>query len=169
MKSKAMCGPLEWLGGVWCSAGGFKANWIEAARLNHLRPPEEAATRPSRRTTARAAHPSRLATLAPQDDEFDISVPIQLQIWPRASILRAQLVDLGVARQIVGALAIDRIHHDALAVLERGLADEGAHCRLMVDLAEADLAERRRQRQSFRRGDQLLRIAGVGLGENRRG
>src|SRR5258708_28536025 len=58
------------------------------------------------------------------------------------SILRAQLVDLGVARQMVGALAIDRIHHDALAVLQRGLADEGAQCRLMVDLAEGDLAER---------------------------
>src|ERR1700678_2299465 len=40
---------------------------FRAAHRLHRRHPEEAATRPSRRTTARAAHPSRLAALAPQD------------------------------------------------------------------------------------------------------
>ena len=86
-----------------------------------------------------------------------------------ASILRAQLSDFGIARQIVRALAIDRIHHHALAVLQRGLADIGAERRLVVDLAEGDLAERRRHRQAFGRRDQLLRIGRVGLGEDRRG
>ncbi len=36
---------------------------------------------PSRRTTARAVHPSRLASLAPQDDGSEISVPVQLSKW----------------------------------------------------------------------------------------
>src|SRR3954465_2333216 len=65
------------------------------------------------------------------------------------SILRPQLVDLRVARQIVRALAIDRVHHHALAVLQRGLADKRAKGRLVIDLAEADLAERRGHRQSL--------------------
>src|SRR6266404_7179785 len=71
-------------------------------------------------------------------------------------LLRPELSYFGVARKIVRAFAIDRIHHDAFAVLQRGFADEGAQGRLVVDLAEGDLAERRRHRQSFRRGDQLL-------------
>src|SRR5947209_4295886 len=40
-------------------------------------------------------------------------------------LLGPQLGDFGVARQVVAALAIDRIHHHALAVLQRGLADIG--------------------------------------------
>ena len=87
----------------------------------------------------------------------------------RASILRAQLSDFRIAREIVRALAIDRVHHHALAVLQRGLADIGAERRLVVDLAEGDLAERRRHRQAFGRRDQLLRIGRIGFGEDRRG
>src|SRR4029077_7440864 len=56
----------------------------------------------------------------------------------KISILRTQLFDFGVAREIVAALAIDQIHHHALAVLLRGLADIGAKGRLVVDLAEGD-------------------------------
>src|SRR6267142_3234972 len=41
---------------------------VNAGESHFDRHPEEAATRPSRRTTARVSHPSRLATLAPQDD-----------------------------------------------------------------------------------------------------
>jgi len=36
----------------------------------------------------------------------------------------AKLFDFGVAGQIIRTLAIDRIHHHALAVLQRGLADK---------------------------------------------
>src|ERR1700674_5469459 len=73
-------------------------------------------------------------------------------------LFRPELSDFGVTRKVVRAFAIDRIHHDAFAVLQRGLADEGTQGRLMVDLAESNLAERRRHRQSFRRSNQLLRI-----------
>src|ERR1700685_4134333 len=48
--------------------GGVFESFVGVARRLYRRHPEEAATRPSRRTTARAAHPSRLAALAPQDD-----------------------------------------------------------------------------------------------------
>ncbi|OIQ63579.1 hypothetical protein GALL_548810 [mine drainage metagenome] len=61
---------------------------------------------------------------------------------PIASLLRAHFQDFGIAGKIVRALAIDRIHHHALAVLQRGLADERAERRLMIDLAEDNLAER---------------------------
>src|SRR6266403_5605123 len=67
---------------------------------------------------------------------------ILLTASQQPSLLRAQLCDFGIARKIVGALAIDRIHHDAFAVLQRGLANEGAQGRLVIDLAEGDLAER---------------------------
>src|SRR5258707_11672454 len=78
------------------------------------------------------------------------------------SLLRAKLFDFGVAWQIVAALAIDRIHHHALAVLLRGLADVSTEGRLVVDLAEGDLAQRRRHRQSLGRCNQLLRIGRTG-------
>src|SRR5581483_1663416 len=44
----------------------------------------------------------------------------------RGSLFRAHLFDFGIARQIVGAVAIDGVDHHALAVLECGLADESA-------------------------------------------
>src|SRR5258706_12375129 len=76
---------------------------MEAARSNHRRHPEEAATRPSRRTTGAcsakvdagfaigtranlgflAAHPSRLAALAPQDDGFEIATDLIQRDWIR--------------------------------------------------------------------------------------
>src|ERR1700710_2705290 len=83
------------------------------------------------------------------------------------SLLRAKLLDFGIAREIIAALAIDRIHHHALAVLLRGLADIGAERRLVVDLAESNLAERRRHRQALSRRDQLLRIGRVGFRKDR--
>src|SRR5271167_939309 len=58
------------------------------------------------------------------------------------SLLRAHFCDFSIAGQIIGTLAIDRIHHHALAVLQRGLANEGAERRLMIDLAERNLAKR---------------------------
>src|SRR5579872_6149809 len=72
---------------------------------------------------------------------------------PRCSsrlILRPHLFDFRIARLIVRALAVDGIDHHALAVLQCGLADEGAQRRLVVDLAESDLAKWRGQRQPFR-------------------
>src|SRR4030088_1671491 len=57
---------------------------------------------------------------ASRNDDADVFRVLQ------SSVLRAQLLDFGVARQIVAALAVDRIHHDALAVLLRGLADVSA-------------------------------------------
>src|SRR6202035_1592055 len=49
------------------------------------------------------------------------------------SFFRAHLFDFSIAWKIIGALAIGGVHHDALAVLERGLADERAQGRLVVD------------------------------------
>src|SRR6185295_4761683 len=82
------------------------------------------------------------------------------------SLLWPHFFHLRIAWKIVGALAIDRVHHHALAVLQGGLADKGAERRLMIDLAEGDLAERRGKRQSLGRRNQLLRICRVRLGEN---
>src|SRR5450631_3624548 len=79
-------------------------------------------------------------------------------LQPTGSLLRAQLYDFIIAGKIVRTLAIGGIHHDALAILQRGPADERTERRLVIDLAEGDLAERRRNRQSFRRRDQLFRI-----------
>ena len=61
----------------------------------------------------------------------------------RASVLRAQRLDLRVGGKIGGAVAVGHVDHDALAVLERGLADEGAERGLMVDRPECDRPERR--------------------------
>src|SRR5258705_7457892 len=59
-------GPLPaWLAPI---LGGWRALDRIGTPQPIARHPEEAATRPSRRTTARASHPSRLAALAPQDD-----------------------------------------------------------------------------------------------------
>src|SRR5580700_8445416 len=66
-----------------------------------------------------------------------------------ASLLRPHLFDFRIAWQIIRAFAIDGIHHHALAVLQRGFADEGAERRLVIDLAEGDLAKWRRQRDAF--------------------
>src|SRR5579863_8151278 len=55
-----------------------------------------------------------------------------------ASLLRPELRHLGVARHVVLAVVVVEIDHHALAVLERGLADIGAHGRLMVGGAEGD-------------------------------
>src|SRR5947209_4351358 len=85
------------------------------------------------------------------------------------SILRPELFDFGIAGQIIRSLAVDRIHHHTLAILLGGLADEGAKRRLVIDLAEGDFAERRLHRQAFGRGDQLLRIRGVGFRQDRSG
>src|ERR1700761_9283760 len=82
------------------------------------------------------------------------------------SLLGPHLLDFGVAWQIVRAFAVRRVDHDALAVLQRGLAGEGAQGRLMVDLAEGDLTEWRRHRKTFGRGDQLLRIGRARFGED---
>src|SRR6478609_6809997 len=75
-----------------------------------------------------------------------------------SSLLWAHLLDFGVARKIIRTLAVGGIDHDALAVLQRSLAGEGAERRLVVDLAEGDLAERRRHRDALGRRDQLLWI-----------
>src|SRR5262245_51961919 len=48
------------------------------------------------------------------------------------SLRRAQLLHLGVGRQHGGAVDILEIDHHRLAVLERELADIGAHGRLVV-------------------------------------
>src|SRR5262249_10468611 len=45
----------------------------------------------------------------------------------------AQLPDLRVGRQHRAAIDIFEIHHDRLAVLDGGLADIGAHRRLVID------------------------------------
>src|SRR6185312_915864 len=42
-----------------------------------------------------------------------------------SSILRTQLSDFRITREIIRTLAVHRIHHHALAVLQRGLADIG--------------------------------------------
>src|SRR5436190_17836770 len=92
------------------------SNIATAATSLLIRHPEEAATRPSRRTTAtdRAAHPSRLAPLAPQDDGSAI-LPRQPSL-PRhhrhAAIFGADLfgggreIQFGAA--LVGAAADDQ-------------------------------------------------------------
>src|SRR3569833_2817255 len=80
------------------------------------------------------------------------------------SILRPQLLDLGIAGQIVRTLAVDRIDHDALAVLLRGLSDEGAERGLVIDFAEADFAEWRRHRDPFGSLDHFVDICRAVLG-----
>ena len=72
-------------------------------------------------------------------------------------------------RQVVRAVVIDEVGHHALAVLQRGLADEGAERRLMVDRAERHLAERRVELQPLGGGDQLVGVGRMRLGEDRRG
>src|SRR5262245_45801962 len=83
------------------------------------------------------------AIAPPQDEAFLFASPREErgEGEAAASVLRTQLLDFGIARQEVGALLVGDINHDALAVLQRGLADIGAERRLMVDLAEGDLAE----------------------------
>src|SRR5260370_42238438 len=85
------------------------------------------------------------------------------------SLPRPKLFDLGIAWKVIRPLAIDGVHHDALAVLQRGLADEGAERGLVVDLAEGDLAERRRHRKPLGGCDQFLRVGRAGLCKYRSG
>src|SRR5262245_66685876 len=107
---------------------------------------------PGWRGSAHVAHPSRRrcrASLRMRSETLMARSAAMPRVSNReapvlpASVLRTQLVDFGVARQEVRALLVGGVQHDALAVLQRGLADEGAERRLVVDLAERNLAERR--------------------------
>src|SRR5258705_2553474 len=79
------------------------------------------------------------------------------------SIDRAQLLDLGRARHVPGAVEVAVVDHHALATLVLGAPDEGAHRRLLVFAAVGDLAERRLHLQTAKRRDQLLGVGGLGL------
>src|SRR5947208_3373634 len=77
---------------------------------------------------------------------------------PDLSVLGTKLGDFIIAGQIISALAVDRIDHHTLAVLQRRLADEGTKRRLMIDLAESDFPKRRWHRQALGCGNQLFRV-----------
>src|SRR5437667_12629616 len=69
--------------------------------------------------------------------------------------LRPQLLHLVVGRQIYRTVGVVPVEHHALAVLERGLADEGAHRRLVIDRAELDHAEGAVELEAGDRGEKL--------------
>src|SRR5271165_2399258 len=60
----------------------------------------------------------------------------------RRSFCRTQLLHLGIRRQHRGAVDILEVDHNRLAILERELADIGAHGRLVVAAAKDERAER---------------------------
>ena len=86
-----------------------------------------------------------------------------------ASIRRSLRLHLGVRRHEIGAVVIGHVDHHALAVLKRGLADEGAQRRLMVNRAIRDRPERGLDLYPLRRVDQFLAVGRARLGEDRGG
>src|SRR5258708_32920512 len=83
----------------------------------------------------------------------------------RSGVLRAHFADLGIGREILGAVVVFPVDHHALAVLQRRLADEAAEGRLVVDLAELDRAERAAELEALHRRDQLLAVERLRLAD----
>src|SRR5437762_856841 len=71
---------------------------------------------------------------------------------------RAQLPDLGVGGQHRAAVDVLEIHHHRLAVLDRSLADVGAHRGLVIDGPIGERAERAVDLQSAERRDELFGV-----------
>src|SRR5262249_58063389 len=78
---------------------------------------------------------------------------------------RAQLLHLGVRREHAGAVDVLEIGHRALAALERDLADEGAHRRLVVAGAILERPERALDLEAAERRDQLVGVGRLRLGD----
>src|SRR6267142_5433472 len=88
----------------------------------------------------------------------------------RARLFRgAKLSDFRVGRQEPRSVRIRPRGHDALAVLPGGAADVSPHGRLMVELAEDDVAERRVHLEALHRRDQLLAVQAPRSPDRRRG
>src|ERR1700759_5326269 len=82
----------------------------------------------------------------------------------RRSFRRTQLLYLGVRRQHRGAVDIFEVDHHRLAVLERELADIGAHGRLVVAAAIDERAEGALHLEAVEGLGDLRRVAGARLG-----
>src|SRR6516165_11942870 len=78
---------------------------------------------------------------------------------------RAQLLHFVGRGEHAGAVDIFEIRHRAFAVLERDLADIGAHRRLLVAGAEFERPERIFQLEAAERGDQFLGVGCASLGD----
>ena len=132
----------EWSGSAFTGIGGF------ILRDGAFAPPQDEGFLTSPMGRGRIAPAIRVRGFGPTRDRNpspELVAALQARPLPsgevKRSILRTQLLDFGVARQKVRALLVGRADHDALAVLQRGLADIGTERRLVVDLAEGDLAE----------------------------
>src|SRR3974390_2527799 len=71
----------------------------------------------------------------------------------RSSVRRSLRLHVALRRQVFGAVAVAEIHHRALAVLERCLADERAEGGLVVERAEGHGAKRGADIYSLGAGD----------------
>src|SRR5581483_5404872 len=73
---------------------------------------------------------------------------------------------LGVGEEVLGAVLVLPILHGAALSLPGGLADPGAHGRLLVERADGHGADRGGELEiALEGGDQLLRVGGAGLVE----
>src|SRR5256885_4844160 len=76
---------------------------------------------------------------------------------------RPHLPDLRVGRLHYRAVDVTEVLHRPLAILDRGLADPGAHRPLVIDPPIHDWARRRIDAQAGESGNQLLGIGAAGL------
>src|SRR5262245_56806666 len=89
-----------------------------------------------------------------------------LRNWMTAEdmLLRgAELLHLGVGRQVLGPVRVLPGRHHALAVLPRGAADVRAHGRLVIERAVYDGAEGSVDAQALHGLDQFLAVRATGF------
>src|SRR5258706_5285395 len=80
-----------------------------------------------------------------------------------AALLFAQRADLWLRRLECCAVGVAPVHHHAVAVLLRELADVRAHGRLMIERAPDNGPERRRHLEALEGLDELFGVGRAGL------